>query len=295
MEVGDGRRHYDGVRPDFHPHVVCTRCGRIADVEIGGLSGSASAGGGRRRDTHSCPAGRVLRPLPGRAEEQKDRRFSVSVTQDTKAPDAANRRLIKAIESNWQAEMEGAATYQALADRETDPRRKHTLEGLAKAETAHARLWERRLAELGAAAAQIHGPATGQADTLPNRIGGTDAALRRIEMDERKHVAHYGRQLTGTGRRAERRDPAQSHRRRAGAFQSAQAHAGPGARPSRRPWMRPSARTFPARWTRSRRWTNCGRARAIGPRHPGSGTPFTASTTAWARSSASFPACPARP
>ena len=39
MEVGDGRRHFDGVRPRSHPHVVCTRCGGIADVEIGDLSG----------------------------------------------------------------------------------------------------------------------------------------------------------------------------------------------------------------------------------------------------------------
>jgi len=39
MEVGDGRRHYDGVRPRFHPHVICTRCGQIEDVEIDDLSG----------------------------------------------------------------------------------------------------------------------------------------------------------------------------------------------------------------------------------------------------------------
>lgn len=37
MEIGDGRHHYDGVRPEFHPHVVCTRCGQIEDVEIDGL------------------------------------------------------------------------------------------------------------------------------------------------------------------------------------------------------------------------------------------------------------------
>ena len=123
----------------------------------------------------------------------------MSITQNAKTPDAAGRRLIKAIESNWQAEMEGAATYQALADRETDVRRKHTLEGLAAAEAAHARLWERRLLELGASAPKYAGTPTGQADTLPNRIGGTDAALRRIEMDERKHVAHYGRQLQELG------------------------------------------------------------------------------------------------
>ena len=39
MQVGDGRRHYDGVRPCFHPHVVCIGCGRIEDVEIEGLGG----------------------------------------------------------------------------------------------------------------------------------------------------------------------------------------------------------------------------------------------------------------
>ncbi len=38
MEVGDGRRHYDGVRPHSHPHVICTGCGRIEDVDLQDLS-----------------------------------------------------------------------------------------------------------------------------------------------------------------------------------------------------------------------------------------------------------------
>ena len=122
----------------------------------------------------------------------------MSITQETK-PTADNRRLIKALEGNWQAEMEGAATYQALADRETDTKRKHTLEGLAAAEAGHARLWARRLEQLGSPLPKYTGPATGVADTLPNRIGGTDATLRRIEIDERKHVAAYGRQLRELG------------------------------------------------------------------------------------------------
>ena len=123
----------------------------------------------------------------------------MSVTQDPKTTEADKRRLIKAIEGNWQAEMEGAATYQALADREADAKRRHTLEGLALAEQTHARLWERRLTELGASVPHYSGPATGVADTLPNRIGGTDATLRRIEIEERKHVASYGRQLQELG------------------------------------------------------------------------------------------------
>ncbi len=121
----------------------------------------------------------------------------MSVTEQTPAAD--NARLIKAIESNWQEETEGAVTYQTLADRESDPRRKHILEGLSKAEAAHAKLWERRLAELGAPVPTYTGAPTGVVDTLVNKIGGPDATLRRIEMGERKHVALYGRQLKEMG------------------------------------------------------------------------------------------------
>lgn len=95
--------------------------------------------------------------------------------------------------------MEGSVTYQALADREADPRKKHVLEGLAAAELNHAKLWERRLLELGAPAPSYTGSPTGVADTLVNKIGGPDATLRRVEIGERKHVAHYGRQLKELG------------------------------------------------------------------------------------------------
>jgi Fur family transcriptional regulator, peroxide stress response regulator len=33
--VGDEAVHYDGRRPDDHPHLVCTRCGSIVDVPLG--------------------------------------------------------------------------------------------------------------------------------------------------------------------------------------------------------------------------------------------------------------------
>ncbi len=39
LQPGDGRQHYDGVRPHFHPHVICTSCGEIRDVEVEGLTG----------------------------------------------------------------------------------------------------------------------------------------------------------------------------------------------------------------------------------------------------------------
>jgi VIT1/CCC1 family predicted Fe2+/Mn2+ transporter/rubrerythrin len=121
----------------------------------------------------------------------------MSVTEQTSQADKA--RLIKAIESNWQEETEGAATYRTLAGRETDTRRRQILEGLAHAEEHHAQMWARRLAELGAPAPTYAGSPTGIADTLVNKIGGSDATLRRVEMGERKHVALYGRQMKELG------------------------------------------------------------------------------------------------
>ena len=35
--------------------------------------------------------------------------------------DARRRKILDALDANWQAEMEGHYTYQALADRDTDP------------------------------------------------------------------------------------------------------------------------------------------------------------------------------
>lgn len=34
LDLGIGRAHYDAIEPNDHPHVVCTRCGRIEDVVI---------------------------------------------------------------------------------------------------------------------------------------------------------------------------------------------------------------------------------------------------------------------
>lgn len=33
LSVGDGEHRYDGHNPEPHPHVLCTRCGRILDLE----------------------------------------------------------------------------------------------------------------------------------------------------------------------------------------------------------------------------------------------------------------------
>lgn len=117
---------------------------------------------------------------------------------DTTKP-TTNQRLIEALRHNWQAEMEGSATYHAMAEHENDANRKAVLLKLAEAETRHAQRWERRLRELGAPVPIYRGSPTGEADSLANRIGGPEAALRRVELGERKHIAEYGRQLEELG------------------------------------------------------------------------------------------------
>ena len=64
------------------------------------------------------------------------------------------KRLLAALEANWQAEMEGYCTYTAFAKDEVDPQRRNALRGLAAEEKHHADLWARRIQELGAPAPQ---------------------------------------------------------------------------------------------------------------------------------------------
>ncbi|KAF0234411.1 MAG: Fur family transcriptional regulator peroxide stress response [Desulfovibrionaceae bacterium] len=37
LEFGERGNRYDGIRPKPHPHMVCTRCGTILDLELSGL------------------------------------------------------------------------------------------------------------------------------------------------------------------------------------------------------------------------------------------------------------------
>src|SRR5260370_38132886 len=77
---------------------------------------------------------------------------------------AADARLIRALEANWQEGREGAATYRTLAEREHDPRRQATLRDLADAGTRHAQRWEGRRRELRGPPPDYCGGPTGMAD-----------------------------------------------------------------------------------------------------------------------------------
>jgi VIT1/CCC1 family predicted Fe2+/Mn2+ transporter/rubrerythrin len=112
---------------------------------------------------------------------------------------ARKQKVLDALESNWQAEMEGYHTYQTLADRDTDPIRAQVLRHLASAEWEHAALWHGRISELGGPEPVYKGSPGGEANSLANRAGGVRMALRRLEIEESRHIANYGRQLKDLG------------------------------------------------------------------------------------------------
>ena len=113
---------------------------------------------------------------------------------------AANRsKLLAALEANWQAEMESHFTYAALAEKETDPSRKNKLKGLATAEKHHAELWANRIRQLDGPEPIYNGAPTGQAESLCTPSGGANLAYRRLEIDESRDVAKYGKQLKNLG------------------------------------------------------------------------------------------------
>ncbi len=109
------------------------------------------------------------------------------------------KKILVALEGNWQAEMEAYHTYQALADRDTDPVRAQVLRHLAGAEWEHAALWQGRIVELGGAEPVYRGSPGGEADSLANRAGGVRMALRRLEIEESRHIATYGEQIKALG------------------------------------------------------------------------------------------------
>lgn len=109
------------------------------------------------------------------------------------------KKVLTALEGNWQAEMEGHHTYLALAERDTEPVRAQVLRHLAGAEWEHATLWAGRIAELGGPEPVYSGNPGGDADSLASRAGGLRMALRRLEIEESRAIAAYGEQLKTLG------------------------------------------------------------------------------------------------
>ncbi len=109
------------------------------------------------------------------------------------------RRLLEALTGNWQIETSGFYTYSTLAERETDPARRGALRELAQAEKRHADLWAARILALSGVSPVYKGSREGEANSLSIRMGGDGLALRRLELDESRDVARYGKQLQELG------------------------------------------------------------------------------------------------
>jgi VIT1/CCC1 family predicted Fe2+/Mn2+ transporter len=116
-------------------------------------------------------------------------------TPDNRRQAKRRSQLLSALAMNWQTEMSGYFTYKTLAERDDDPIRKQMLLNMAAAEEEHAALWGERITALGGNSPKYHGKVTGDADSLANRLGGQRMALRRLEIDESRAIAHYGQQL----------------------------------------------------------------------------------------------------
>jgi VIT1/CCC1 family predicted Fe2+/Mn2+ transporter len=116
-------------------------------------------------------------------------------SSEGKSPSPKRRKLLAALEANWQTEMSGYYTYRTLAERDSDPIRKQTLQHMADAEAEHAAAWASRIQDLGGEIPRYRGKQTGDADTLANRLGGQRMALRRLEIDESRAIAAYGQQI----------------------------------------------------------------------------------------------------
>jgi vacuolar iron transporter family protein len=108
-------------------------------------------------------------------------------------------RILRILESNWQAETRGHHTYERLAEREADPARRAAFRSLAYAENHHADLWASRIRALGGTEPKYEGPMAGDADAIANRIAGVGVALQRLELDESHDIAKYAKQIKELG------------------------------------------------------------------------------------------------
>ncbi len=102
---------------------------------------------------------------------------------------------IRLLQENWREETVVARIYHDLAAQETNPKRRELLTKMAVSEEEHAALWAEHLAILGVPV----DPDDAESDYRKQHrlIGmlGVNGMIRRIERDERGHVADYQAQI----------------------------------------------------------------------------------------------------
>jgi predicted membrane protein (TIGR00267 family) len=93
------------------------------------------------------------------------------------------------VEKMWRREVEAAATYRHLAERERDPNRRDILNRLAEQEEKHAARWSERIA---LTTGHVPDPAEVERGlTWFQRISDPNVVLHRLEQEENKAEAEY--------------------------------------------------------------------------------------------------------
>ena len=188
--------------------------------------------------------------------------------------------------------MSGYHTYRTLAERDQIQSASRRCMHMAQAEAQHAALWAETHSRTGRQAAEIsrqNQPAT--PTVSPIAWAASAWRSRRLEIDESRAIAQVRPAIEGAGRRAKPRHSAPGNRRGARTLPGVeQPH--PPALSAPAPFEEHHSKPKgPARRTAR----PAQRLRAGSRPRAGSATPSTASTTDWARSSASSPASPAQP
>src|SRR5437868_11551374 len=93
------------------------------------------------------------------------------------------------VQKMWQREVEAAATYRHLAERERDPKRRDILIRLADQETRHATRWSERIT---VATGRVPDPKEVERGlSWFQRISDPNVVLHRLEQEENKAEAEY--------------------------------------------------------------------------------------------------------
>jgi len=100
-----------------------------------------------------------------------------------------DRVNLATVEKMWRREVEAAATYKHLADREADPKRRYILMRLADQEDRHAARWSERIAE---STGRVPDPKEVERGlSWFQRISDPNVVLHRLEQEENKAEAEY--------------------------------------------------------------------------------------------------------
>ena len=107
------------------------------------------------------------------------------------------------VQKMWQREVEAAATYRHLADRERDPKRRAILNRLVEQEEKHAARWSERIQAATGAAPDPKEVERGL--SWFQRISDPNVVLHRLEQEENKAEAEYDQLMRRLSDPADRR------------------------------------------------------------------------------------------